>query len=40
MKKLASARHCDRYPELPTTLRLFDRPLTSAEHARRCVDLG
>ena len=40
MKKLASAPRCDRYPELPTTLPLFDRPLTSAEHARRCVDLG
>ena len=40
MKKLASVPHCDRYSELSTTLTLFDRPLTSAEHARRCVDPG
>ena len=27
-------------PELPTTLPLFDRPLTSAERALRCMDPG
>jgi len=40
MKKLASAPRCDRYPERPITLPLFDTPLTSAEHSRCCVDLG